>query len=155
MKKIIIANWKMNLSSPKEARKLFLGVLKSISSIKKTEVVICAPYIYLSNLKKLSSKISLGGQNIFTEVGGAYTGEISADMLYNIGVKYVILGHSERRTMGENNLDINKKLKIALRVGLTPILCVGEDKRNEDHGYFNFVKNELEECLNGIQKNSL
>ena len=158
-KNIIIGNWKMNPLSLKEAEKLFADVAKSISNIKKTarktEVVICPPYVYLEKLKKLSKKISLGAQDVFWGEVGAFTGEISADMLYDIGARYVIVGHSERRAMGENNNDINKKIKSALSAGLRPILCVGEGMRDENHGYFNLVRIQLEECLLGISKNSI
>lgn len=156
MKKVIIGNWKMNPLTSKEADKLFVGIAKNVSSIKKIEIVICPPYIYLSNLKKIrTSKIKLGTQNAFYEGTGAFTGEVSAEMLYDIGAKYVILGHSERRAMGETNADINKKIKASLVAGLVPILCVGESVRDVDHGYFNLVKNQLEECLSGVSKNSI
>jgi len=157
LKKIIIGNWKMNPVSLKDAEKLFGDVAKSISGIKKTarktEVVICPPFIYLERLKKMSKTISLGAQDAFWEDVGAYTGEMSPFMLYNLGVKYVILGHSERRALGENNSDVNKKIKAALSAGLRPILCVGESVRDENHSYFNLVKTQLGECLNGISKN--
>ncbi|MES3032338.1 MAG: triose-phosphate isomerase [Patescibacteria group bacterium] len=150
--KIIIGNWKMNPSTAKEAEKLFSVVVQGVSAIKKTEIVICPPFVYLERLKKLSRKINLGAQDAFWEEKGAFTGEVSADMLSNLGVKYVILGHSERRAMGENNLDVNKKIKASLAAGLTPVLCVGENMRDESHGYFNLVKAQLEECLDGIKK---
>lgn len=152
-KKIIIGNWKMNPRSIKDAEKLFSNIAKSLSGIKKTEVVICPPFIYLEKLKKLSKKINLGAQDAFYGDVGAFTGEVSGEMLYNIGVKYVILGHSERRAMGESNIDINKKVKASMASGLLPILCVGETERDENHGYFNVVKTQIEECLNGIPKN--
>ena len=154
-KKIIIGNWKMNPLTLKEAEKLFVGISKSISRIKKTEVVICPPFLYFENLKKLSKKISLGAQDAFYEDAGAYTGEISAEMLYNIGARYVILGHSERRALGETNSLVNKKIKASLAAGLRPILCVGERVRDESHGYFNLVKIQLEECLRGVSKDSI
>ena len=145
----------MNPLSLEEAEKLFSSVAKEISRIKKTEIVICSPFLYLERLKKLSRKISLGAQDAFLGDVGAFTGEISTEMLYNLGVKYVILGHSERRAMGEGNNDINKKIKSALASGLRPILCVGESVRDENHGYFNLVKTQLEECLVGISRNSI
>jgi triosephosphate isomerase (TIM) len=156
-KNIIIGNWKMNPVSLKEAEKLFSGVLKDVSDIKKTEIVICPPFIYLSPLKAISYKlkIGLGAQNAFWDNVGAYTGEVSAEMLYNMGVRYVILGHSERRILGENNVDINKKIKFSLGAGLRPVLCVGETFRDENHSYFNLVKTQIEECLIGISKNSI
>lgn len=154
-KKIIIGNWKMNPLTLKEAEKLFSGAVKGISGIKKTGIVICPPFLYLQRLKKLSKKISLGAQNAFFGDVGAFTGEVSGEMLYNIGVKYVILGHSERRALGESNDCINKKIKSALMAGIVPILCVGEDVRDESHSYFNLVKTQLEECLLSVSKNSI
>ncbi|MFH1200881.1 MAG: triose-phosphate isomerase [bacterium] len=155
-KKIIIGNWKMDPLTLKEAEKLFFDVAKEISSIKKTEVVVCPPFIYLERLKKIrTSKIKLGAQNAFWGDIGAFTGEVSGEMLYNIGVKYVILGHSERRAIGESNQDINKKIKASLVAGLIPILCVGESVRDASHSYFNFIKTEIKECLIGVSKNSI
>src|ERR1035437_8289233 len=154
-KKIIIGNWKMNPRSLKEAEKLFTDVAKNISDVKNTEIVICPPYLYLEKLNKISKKIILGAQDVFPGDVGAFTGEISAEMLYNIGARYVILGHSERRALGENNNDVNKKIKSALGAGLRPILCVGENTRDANHSYFNLVKTQIEECLAGISKNSI
>ena len=155
-KKIIVGNWKMNPLTLKEAEKLFSGVAKGISSVKKTarktEVVICPPFLYLEKLRKISKKIFLGAQDAFFGDIGAFTGEVSGEMLYNIGVRYVILGHSERRVLGENNSDVNKKIKASLAAGLVPILCVGENVRDESHSYFNFVKTQLEECLLSVSK---
>ena len=152
MKKIIIGNWKMNPRTLKEAEKLFSAVAKSISALKKTEVVICPPTLYIEKLNKISKKIMLGAQDAFYGDVGAFTGEVSGEMLYNVGARYVILGHSERRELGENNNDINKKIKASLAAGLRPILCVGESVRDPDHGYFNFVKTQLEECLAGVNQ---
>lgn len=152
VKKLVIANWKMNPSTSKEADKLFTTVAKSINRIKKTEIVVCPPVIYLERLKKISKKMSLGAQDAFLGDVGAYTGEVSAEMLYNLGVKFVILGHSERRAMGESNGEINKKLKASLASGLVPILCIGETERDESHEYFNTVKTQIKECLNGVNK---
>jgi len=154
-KKIIIGNWKMNPSSLKEAEKLFNQVVKFVSGIKKTEIVICPPFLYLEKLKKFARKISLGAQNAFGGDIGAFTGEISGDMIYSVGARYVIVGHSERRAMNESNDDINKKIKASLSAGLRPILCVGEKIRDENHNYFNLVKMQLEECLKGVSKNSI
>src|ERR1035437_1363221 len=131
-KKIIIGNWKMNPRTLKEAEKLFTDVAKNVSAIKKTEIVVCPPFLYLpafakalAGKGKIKKQISLGAQDAFPGDVGAFTGEISPDMLENIGVKYVILGHSERRNPptggGETNELINKKIKAALGAGLIPI----------------------------------
>jgi len=154
-KKIIIGNWKMNPLILKEAERLFNNIAKNVSAVKKTEIVVCPPFLYLEKLKKLSKKIILGAQDASWGDVGAFTGEVSAPMLYEIGARYVILGHSERRAMGESNGEINKKTKAALAGGLRPILCVGESARDENHGYFSLVKNQIEECLDGVSKNSI
>jgi len=148
MKSLIVANWKMNPESAKEAKALFSAVKKGIAGLsKKIDVVICPPYEYLGLLKGLI----LGAQNCFYEEKGAYTGEISALMLKNIGVGYVILGHSERRRMGETNEQINKKLVKAIQAGLMPILCVGEKKEEKDQGKKQEVlEAQIKQCLGGI-----
>jgi len=153
---IIIGNWKMNPLTAKDAEKLFKNIAKSVSRIKKTEVVICAPFIYLDGLARIrTSKVKLGAQDSFGLDTGPFTGEISPDMLYQAGAKYVILGHSERRALGETDSLINKKMKGALAGGLVPVLCVGENERDESHEYFNIVRNQLEGCLNGVSKLSI
>ncbi len=152
-RKIIIGNWKMNPLTGEDAEKLLSKVAKDIARIKKTEIVVCPPYVYLEKLKKVSRKIKLGAQDTFWGDVGAYTGEISGEMLYNLGIRHVILGHSERRALGETSEEVNKKVKSALAAGLIPILCVGESKRDENHSYFNLVKVQLEECLDGVSKN--
>jgi len=152
----------MNPLSLKEAEKLFVDITKHIAGIKKTEIVICPPFLYLERLKKISlrnnstdetKKIFIGAQDAFSEEKGAFTGEISAKMLSNLGVKYVILGHSERRALEEGNTDVNRKIKASLSLGLTPIVCFGENVRDENHEYLNFIKIQIEEGLNGISKN--
>jgi triosephosphate isomerase len=117
MKKIIIANWKSNPNSKTEAKKLF-------NAVKKTKAIICPPFSYLSLFKyKL-----LCAQDCHWKESGAYTGEVSPKRLKNLGVKYVIIGHSERRAMGETEEIIGEKLRAALKTNLIPILCVGEKK---------------------------
>lgn len=151
--KLVVGNWKMNPRTKKEAEKWMESIAKSISRIKKTEIIICPPLIYLERLKKISRKVSIGAQDAFWGEVGAYTGEVSAEMLYNMGVRYVILGHSERRAMGETDALINKKIKATLSAGLTPIVCIGEVMRDGEHEHFNIVKAQIKECLKGISKN--
>lgn len=154
-KKIVIANWKMNPVSEVEALKLFKSIVKNQKDIKGMDVVVCAPSVFLSNLSKLKlSKVALGAQNVFYEDSGAYTGEVSPKMLSSRKIKYCIVGHSERRSMGETDADCNKKLIALLKNKITPILCVGEKDRLPDHGYLNFVKHQLEQALSGIPKSA-
>ena len=154
-KKIVIGNWKMNPLTSKEAEKIFTSISKVVAPIKKTEIAICPPVLFLTQVKKISKKILLGAQDAFYEASGAYTAEISAEMIRSAGAKYVILGHSERRAMGETNENINKKIKASLASGLMPILCVGEKVRDEDHAYLHFVQTQVEQSLNKIEKSAL
>lgn len=164
-KKIIIGNWKMNPQNTKEAEKLFKNIISSLNDIKKTETVICPPYLYLPYILKIFQnqkkyrKVFLGSQNAFMGNTGTFTGEVSVGMLYNIGIKYVILGHSERRNFidigeaGESNNIINQKIKYVFSYGLIPIFCIGEKIRDEKHEYLEFIKEQLEEGLDKIPKN--
>lgn len=137
MRKTIVAgNWKMNKTN-KEAVE-FIGALKPlVADVKGVTVVIGAPYTALSDVVKAAagSNIKVAAQNIYPEEKGAFTGEISPLMLKDIGVEYVIIGHSERREyFKESNEFINKKVKTALKFEITPILCVGEKLEEREAG---------------------
>ena len=126
-KPIIAGNWKMNKTA-KEAEQL-INELKPLVEKSKPEVVVCVPYTDLWAVAEAikGSKIKLGAENVAWADSGAFTGEISAEMLKEIGVEYVIIGHSERRQyFGETDESVNKRLKQALAKGLKPIVCVGE-----------------------------
>ncbi|MEK7569310.1 MAG: triose-phosphate isomerase [Patescibacteria group bacterium] len=152
-RRILAGNWKMNPRTGKDALSLFSKISRSLPPIRKTDIVICPPFLYLPALKKYSRKVTLGAQDAFPGDVGPYTGEVSGGMLYELGARYVILGHSERRALGEEDALINKKVKGALAAGLTPILCIGENERGVDHGYFNIVKAQIEGGLDGLAKN--
>ncbi len=123
MKKIIVANWKMNPAGLRQAQDIFNKIDSGVKVTANADVVICPPFPYLSLFK--SSSLKFGAQNLFFEEKGAYTGEISPLMLKDLGVEYVILGHSERRKHFKESDDlVNKKMKAALKAGLKPILCV-------------------------------
>lgn len=133
MKTLIVANWKMNPTTLSEAKKIFNAVESGIKKFKANEVVICPPAVYLLNLTQ--KKVKLGGQNMFYEDAGAYTGEISPAMLKNSKCQYVIIGHSERRGyFNETDQSVNKKIKSAITKKITPILCVGETAKERDQG---------------------
>ena len=128
-KLLIVANWKCNPATRKEAEHLFVSVKKGIKKLDEVEVVICPPFIYLSLFKQ--NTIQLGAQNCFWEDKGAYTGEISSLMLKDFECKYIIVGHSERRDyFNEADNNINKKIKSVLKNRLKPIFCVGEKSRD-------------------------
>lgn len=153
-KKIIIANWKMNPASLKEAKAIFNSAKKTASRLANVEAVICPPLIYLSELGHSMSKLKLGAQDVSRfDFEGAHTGEISAKMLKNSGVKYVIVGHSERRKLGETNEIINKKIGVSLSLGLKVIFCVGEETKDEEGKFREFVEQQINEGLKGLSQN--
>ncbi|MBX4200546.1 triose-phosphate isomerase [Candidatus Parcubacteria bacterium] len=122
MKSLIVANWKLNPSTKKEAEELFEGIKKAA---KDAGAVICPPFVYLPLLKGLT----MGAQDVFFEAKGAFTGEISPAMLKDLEVEYVIVGHSERRKhFNETDQIINKKITAVVEAGLKPIFCIGETK---------------------------
>jgi len=124
----IAGNWKMNLDRA-GAVALAEGVAQGTLNAAGVDVAVCPPFAYLDAVGKAleGSKVGLGAQNMYNEAKGAFTGEISAAMLCDLGCKYVILGHSERRhVLGETDQAINKKVGAALAAKLTPIVCVGE-----------------------------
>ena len=141
MKKLIVANWKCNPATLKEAQELFHLIKEDI---KNKDVVICPPSIFLPFL--ICDDINFGAQNCFWEKSGAYTGEISPQMIKSIGCEYVIIGHSERRTIfNESNDEIRSKIKQAKRAGLVPIVCIGESK---DQNTFEII----EEQIRGVEQ---
>jgi len=153
MKKIIIANWKMNPGNQQDA----LGLAGTIREgthpshstghcIKNTDIVLCPPFVFMEKVKKVLNRsgIILGAQNVFQENSGAFTGEISAQMLNSLGCKYVVLGHSERkRYFYESDSDINKKISVVLKTEMTPVVCLDN------------IEEQIESVLQGIPKDKL
>ena len=133
-KKLIAANWKMNLT-PSEAAKFAASLAPKLAG--DSEVVFCVPFVSIEQVAKAveNANVSVGAQNMHFEDSGAFTGEISSEMLKDIGVKYVIIGHSERRQyFNETDETVNKKLVKALENGLIPIVCVGESLAERENG---------------------
>ena len=154
-RKIIIAcNWKMNKTSSQSIA--LINEIKEKLPASENKFIVCPPFTSLEklcdNLK--GSKIEVGAQNCHWEEKGAFTGEIAPDMLSEIGVKYVIIGHSERRTyFGETDETVNKRIKAALSHGLTPILCVGESLEIREQGNTkNLIKSQIIADLKEISK---
>lgn len=134
-KKVIAGNWKMN-KLPNEAMD-FITELTPLVKDSENEVIICVPYtdLFYSLLHTQGTNIKVGAQNMHFEEKGAYTGEVSGEMLKSIGVEYVIIGHSERRAYyGETDETVNKKLKKAISLDLKPIVCVGESLDEREAG---------------------
>jgi triosephosphate isomerase (TIM) len=160
VRKIVIAgNWKM-FKTQAESQEFLEGFLPTLEETpQEREVVLCVPFTDLSALSKNlhGSLVQLGAQNVHWEESGAYTGEISGPMLTEIGVRYVIVGHSERRQyFGETDTTVNLRLKAAQKYGLTPILCVGETKEQRDAGETEFlISTQLEKDLVDVDQTNL
>lgn len=146
----------MNPVSVTEATDIFKKIQKGAVGTK-AQVVICPPYIYIDALARhnKSDTVLLGAQNLNAEPAGARTGEISGDLLKQFGLSYVILGHSERRELGETDAAVNTKILAALAWKFKPVLCIGEKARDDDGNYLGFIKNQIEQALLGVKKEQL
>ncbi|PIP86488.1 triose-phosphate isomerase [Candidatus Campbellbacteria bacterium CG11_big_fil_rev_8_21_14_0_20_44_21] len=156
-KKYIIANWKMSPLSLRQAESLFNKIKKGLPRLKNVSVIICPPLVYLAELMRSYSgrRIIFGAQNSFWENVGPFTGELSPHQLFELGAEYVILGHSERRALGETNSLVNKKIKAAAGAGLNVVFCIGEKERDERGDYLGFIEKEIKEGLAGFSREKL
>ena len=156
-KKVIAGNWKMN-KLPNETITFFEELAPLVENTKN-EVIICAPYtdLFYAILSAQNTNIKIGAQNMHWEENGAYTGEVSPQMLKSIGVEYVIIGHSERRQyFAETDETVNKKVKAAHNVGLKPIVCVGETLSQRESGKAKeIVTNQIKSGLKDLTKNEI
>ena len=156
-KKIVAGNWKMN-KTPSEAVAL-AKMLVPLVDTDKVDVVFCVPAIDIIPVAEAikGTKIALGAENMYFEESGAYTGEISSAMLTDAGVKYVILGHSERRQyFAETDETVNKKVKKALEHNLIPIMCCGETLEQREKGItIDFIRTQIKCGLNSISKDDI
>ena len=153
-KNIIAANWKMNMT-PSETAAFLDPFLKTFPEATSVDIVIAPPFVSLAKASETITSnpaVALSAQNMSHEASGAFTGETSAAMLKEVGCDYVILGHSERRSLyGEDDMVINKKVHATLAAGLKPILCIGESLEERDGGQLEFVlSQQLEGSLAGI-----
>jgi len=154
MRKTIIAgNWKMN-KTLREGQELAIALRRELYQIEDVDIVVCPPYTLLAYLANAleTSNILIGAQDVYWQDEGAFTGEVSPVMLKDIGCKFVIIGHSERRAyFGETNESVNNKIKASLRHDLTPIVCVGETLSERESGQtFKVLDDHIENGLKGI-----
>ena len=151
-KKIIAGNWKMN-KTPSEAVEL-VNLLKDLVKNDDVDVVYCVPAIDIVPVVEATkgTNVAVGAENMYFEESGAYTGEISAAMLVDAGVKYVIIGHSERRDyFKEDDVLLNKKVKKAFEAGITPILCCGESLEQRELGVtMDWIRLQIKSDLAGV-----
>ena len=158
MRKLIVGNWKM-LTSPSgtsqsEAKELVGALRDSLADVTDADVGVCPPFVHLTVVNEIirGSNIRLGAQNVYFQDKGAFTGEISPLMLKDIGCEYVIVGHSERRAIFKEDDDtINKKVKVVLKAGMTPILCVGETlQERQDEVTEKVIRFQVEKGLDDL-----
>ncbi len=156
VKKLIVGNWKMNPVDVDEARRIASSVKRVMARVTKTNVVLCVPFVYIPVLSKIPSKsLFLGAQNANFETLGSLTGEVSYSQLYQFGVRFVIVGHSERRKMGETNEVVNRKLRSVVGEGMTAIICVGESSRDSNGEFYDFIKQQILSSLKDVPKKLL
>ncbi len=150
---IIAGNWKLNKTS-REAIVLVEELKREVADLEGVDIVVCPPFTALESVSEalIETNIALGAQNVYWADSGAFTGEISALMLKDFGVQYVIVGHSERRQyFGETNETVNKRLRAALAHGLTPIVCVGENlAEREADKTFAVIQTQIQGSLAGL-----
>lgn len=156
-KKLIVGNWKMNPPTTEEAKAIFRKIKRIAGRIRKSEVVICPSEIHLSALARLASggKVSLGVQDVFWEDEGFFTGQVSPMQARDAGATYAIVGHSEKRKLGETNEQVAKKLKAVVRDGLVGILCIGEAERDRDGRFYDVLASELLGSLSEVKAEAL
>lgn len=154
----IAGNWKMNKTFG-EVNSLLSQLKKSVAGVSGIDIAVCPPYPYLSLAVDIlkDTDVGVGAQNMAWERSGAFTGEVSPDMIKDVGCKYVILGHSERRQyFTENDELINKKIKLAIATDLLPIVCVGESLEQRENGETEqVVKSQIAGCLQGLETDAV
>jgi len=156
-KLFVVGNWKLNPASFLKAKELFNGVKKQALKIPEVTTVVIPPYLFIPEFSRFIKPegVKLGAQDIFFEEVGPFTGEISATLLSDFAVKYVIIGHSERRALGETDEQVNKKVKAALKKKITPIICVGEKERDSDGAFFAGIETQIKALTEGVDRKYL
>jgi triosephosphate isomerase len=156
-KKYIIANFKANPLTVAEAKTITKGIISVAKKYSNVETVVCPSFVHMESViaTQRNPVVAIGAQDISQYELGSHTGETPVDMLSAMGVSYVIVGHSERRNMGETEQDVQHKLNNALKHKLTPIVCIGELERDKDARYLAFIHDQLIHSLGDIQKKDI
>lgn len=154
-KSLLVANWKNYPNSINEARLLLGKLSRSKRYFKKTSLFIAPPLPYLeSTLAKSKGFASLACQDISEIPSGTHTGIVPAEILKSFGVRLAILGHSEKRALGETDDIVSRKVRIALRAGIVPLVCVGEKSRDHEGQHFEFLREQIKHSLSGLSRKS-
>ncbi|MCR4279404.1 MAG: triose-phosphate isomerase [Candidatus Zambryskibacteria bacterium] len=155
-KPILVANWKNHPSSQDEVHALLKDLIRKKLLYKRLSVFIAPPLAYLESVADRAGKFAqLAAQDITELPKGTYTGVVTNDILKSFGVKLAIVGHSERRALGESSLVVSEKVKAALKSGIAPLVCVGEKTRDTDGEHFEFLRMQIKESLAGLSKQSV
>lgn len=155
-KYLLVGNWKMNPQKEVDVKKKISDFKKHSKGLRGVDVVICPPHVFIQSASRFcSGSISLGAQDMFWKKEGSYTGETSPEMLRGFDVQYVIIGHSERRELGETNEIVAQKTSAALESRILPIVCVGEKTRDEEGKYLDEIKTQLTESLRKVPKTKI
>ena len=155
-RKIIVANWKMNPPTVAEARILFAKTKRVAERLERVKTVICPPLLYAGLFTNtLGNRLSLGAQDVFWQNLGRFTGAISPEMLRDSGISYCLVGHSERRALGETDEIVAKKVLGALKENISVILCVGEKEHDLEGRFYETLKNQIKSSLAGITRRYL
>ena len=151
-KALVVGNWKLNPGTSAEAKSLVIAIKKKVAKSIYTDVVIAPPFLFIPEVAKNLNKteVKLGAQDAHFEERGACTGEISPVLLSAFGVSYIIIGHSERRALGETNEQVNKKIPTILKRKQTPIVCIGERERDSQGLFFNEIEEQIRSLAEGL-----
>jgi len=153
MKRLIIGNWKLYIRTLEEGKKLLKEIDKKFPRGVKADIVVCPPIAFSAALKReyKGKRIAFGTQDAFWEKEGAFTGQVSPSQLASAGIKYVLVGHSERRAAGDTDETVAKKAAAALSAGLHPIICIGETERDQDGKFYSVIEKSVKESLSRIE----
>ena len=153
--KLIVANWKMNPDSAEKAEKIINEIKAKSKNFGDVKLIVCPPFVYLneiSNAISSSKKMILGAQDVFVGQGVSHTGEVGVELLKKAGVKYIIVGHSERRATLDGDEVVKAKMLGALKEGFKVILCVGEKERNEHGDHYHEIRRQIEDAIVKLPK---
>ncbi|MEN9912618.1 MAG: hypothetical protein RLY66_26 [Candidatus Parcubacteria bacterium] len=155
MKKLVIGNWKMNPATLEEAKEIARKTRHLATDLAHIEVVACPPFVYMPAVisQRDPDTLKIGAQSVSYEEGGPHTGEVSAAMLKDMGVKYVIAGHSEERAKGDTDEVVSKRVNAIVSTGMSAVLCVGERQRDEGGAYLEELNQQIRGSLANVPAN--